>query len=112
MNALRKAAKCEDSPPAVMTIRTESMDIDPEKVKEEMILDEELDLRIIGSNSLAFPTEELEAFSINPSDPTQMLQVVHKLEEGLKQFLQENTDVFAWKQATWWGKIRQWLAMP
>ncbi|KAL2474709.1 Uncharacterized protein Adt_35445 [Abeliophyllum distichum] len=51
MNALRKAAKSKDSPLAVMTIRTESMDIDPEKVKEEMILDEELDLRIIGSET-------------------------------------------------------------
>ncbi|KAL2475227.1 reverse transcriptase [Abeliophyllum distichum] len=84
-----------------MTIQNKPMDINPEKVEEEMILDEGLDLWIIGPDFLASPTEELEAFPINPSDPTQMLQVGKKLDEGikkeLKQFLQKNTYVFTWK---------------
>ncbi|KAL2512518.1 Uncharacterized protein Adt_18118 [Abeliophyllum distichum] len=86
-----------------MTIRTELMEIDLEKVENEMEIDEDLDLQIIGSNSIDSIAEELEVFPINSSDPTQMLQVGQKLDEGikegLKQFLQENTDVFEWKHS-------------
>ncbi|KAL2474453.1 Uncharacterized protein Adt_35189 [Abeliophyllum distichum] len=99
MNALRKVAKREDVAPAVMTIHSEPMDIDHKDIDEEMVLEEGLDLRIIGSNSLASPAEELEAFPVNFSEPTQELKVGEKLEkkmkEELKQFLRENTDIFA-----------------
>ncbi|KAL2517165.1 Uncharacterized protein Adt_13412 [Abeliophyllum distichum] len=67
MNALRKVAKREGVPPAVMTILLEPMDVDCKELDEDMILDEGLDLRIIGSDSLASPAEELEVF---PSEPT------------------------------------------
>ncbi|KAL2462192.1 RT RNaseH 2 domain-containing protein [Abeliophyllum distichum] len=86
-----------------MMIQTEPIDINHERVEEEMILDEYLDLRIIGSNSLASPTEELESFFVNSSDPAYMLQVGLKLDEKIKQeikqFLRENIDVFAWKHS-------------
>ncbi|KAL2498278.1 Uncharacterized protein Adt_23828 [Abeliophyllum distichum] len=70
MNALQKVAKHEDVAPAVMTIHSEPMDLDNRELDEEMILDERLDLRIIVSDSLASLTEELEAFPVNPSEPT------------------------------------------
>ncbi|KAL2480486.1 Uncharacterized protein Adt_33452 [Abeliophyllum distichum] len=98
MNALRKVAKREDVAPVVMTIHSEPMNVDHEKMDEEMILDEGLDPQIIGSDSLASPVEELEAFLVNPSKPTQVLQVGEKLEEKmkeeLKQFLRKNTNIF------------------
>ncbi|KAL2518594.1 Uncharacterized protein Adt_14841 [Abeliophyllum distichum] len=75
INALRKAAKCEEIFPVVMMVQTKLMDVDLEKAEEEMILYEGLDLQIIGCDSSASPTEELEAFFVNPSDPTQMLQL-------------------------------------
>ncbi|KAL2526730.1 Uncharacterized protein Adt_11784 [Abeliophyllum distichum] len=67
MNALRKVGKREDVAPTVMTIHSEPMDVDYKYTDEEMILDEGLDPQIIGSDSLASPVEELEAFSVNPS---------------------------------------------
>ncbi|KAL2475616.1 Uncharacterized protein Adt_36352 [Abeliophyllum distichum] len=70
MNALQKVAKREDALPTVRTIQADLVDINPEKVKDEMILDKGLDSRIIGSYFLAFPAEELEVFSVHPSDPT------------------------------------------
>ncbi|KAL2531990.1 Uncharacterized protein Adt_05341 [Abeliophyllum distichum] len=70
MNALRKVVKREDVASTVMTIHSEPMDIDHKEIDEEMILDEGLDLWIIGSDSLASPTEELEVFPVNPSEPT------------------------------------------
>ncbi|KAL2480538.1 RNase H domain-containing protein [Abeliophyllum distichum] len=79
------------------------MDVDLERVKEEMILDEDLDPRIIGSDSLASPAKELETFPVKISDPTQMLQVgkklVEKMKEKMKQFMRENIDVFEWKHS-------------
>ncbi|KAL2475614.1 Uncharacterized protein Adt_36350 [Abeliophyllum distichum] len=75
MNALRKVVKREGVAPAVMTIHSEPMDVDRKELDEDMILDEGLDPRIIGSDSLASPVEELEAFSVNPSEPTQELKV-------------------------------------
>ncbi|KAL2518355.1 Uncharacterized protein Adt_14602 [Abeliophyllum distichum] len=99
MNALRNVAKREGVVPAVMIIHSEPMDVDHKELDEKMILDVGLDLRIIGSDSLAFPAEELEAFPVNPSEPTQELKVEEKLEEKmkekLKRFLRENTDIFA-----------------
>ncbi|KAL2497865.1 Uncharacterized protein Adt_23415 [Abeliophyllum distichum] len=99
MNALRKVAKREDVVPAVMTIHSKPIDLDCRESDEEMILDEGLDPRIIGSDLLASPTEELEAFPVNPSEPTQELKVGEKLEkkmkDELKQFLRENTNIFA-----------------
>ncbi|KAL2491075.1 Uncharacterized protein Adt_26703 [Abeliophyllum distichum] len=65
MNALRKVAKREGIAPAVMTIHSKPMDLDRKEPDEEMILDEGLDLQIIGSDSLTFPAEELEAFPVN-----------------------------------------------
>ncbi|KAL2532229.1 Uncharacterized protein Adt_05580 [Abeliophyllum distichum] len=50
------------------------MDVYIEQADEEMILDESLDSRIIGPDSSASPMKELEAFLVNPSDPSQMLQ--------------------------------------
>ncbi|KAL2506007.1 Uncharacterized protein Adt_21628 [Abeliophyllum distichum] len=98
MNALRRVAKCEDVAPAVMTIHSEPMNVDHKEMDEEMILDKGLDPWIIGSDSLASPVEELEAFPVNSSEPTQELKVREKLEEKmkeeLKQFLRENTDIF------------------
>ncbi|KAL2505888.1 Ribonuclease H [Abeliophyllum distichum] len=103
MNALQKVTKREDVAPAVMTIHSEPMDINHKEMDKEMILDEGLDHRIIGSNSLASPAKELEAFPVNPLEPTQELKVGEKLEgmmkEELKQFLWENTDIFAWKHS-------------
>ncbi|KAL2532346.1 Ribonuclease H [Abeliophyllum distichum] len=43
-----------------------------QKHRGDMVLDEGLDPKIIGSNSLASPTGELKAFPVNPSDPSQM----------------------------------------
>ncbi|KAL2498252.1 Ribonuclease H [Abeliophyllum distichum] len=57
-------------------------DLDRKELDEEMILDEGLDPRIIGSNLLASLAEELEAFLVNPSEPTQELKVGEKLEEA------------------------------
>ncbi|KAL2513393.1 Uncharacterized protein Adt_18993 [Abeliophyllum distichum] len=65
-----RKAKRREGTPVVMTIHLEPMDVELKKMNEEMILDKGLDLRIIGSNSLATPSKELEAFSVNPSDPT------------------------------------------
>ncbi|KAL2492069.1 Uncharacterized protein Adt_27697 [Abeliophyllum distichum] len=75
MNALQKVAKREDVAPAVMTIHSEPMNVDHETMDKEIILNEGLDPRIIDSDSLASPVEELEAFSMNPSKQTQVLQV-------------------------------------
>ncbi|KAL2479834.1 Uncharacterized protein Adt_32800 [Abeliophyllum distichum] len=103
MNALRKVAKREGVAPTVMTIHSEPIDVDHNELDEEMILDEGLDLRIIGSDSLASPAEELEASSVNPLEPTQELKVEEKLEgkmkDELKRFLRENIDIFAWKHS-------------
>ncbi|KAL2479828.1 Uncharacterized protein Adt_32794 [Abeliophyllum distichum] len=71
MNALRKVAKRKDVALAVMTIHSEPMDVDHKEMDEEMILDKGLDLKSIGSDSLASPIEELEAFPVNHSEPTQ-----------------------------------------
>ncbi|KAL2532082.1 Uncharacterized protein Adt_05433 [Abeliophyllum distichum] len=87
MNALRKVTKCEDVAPAVMTIHSEPMDIDHKEMDEEMILDKGLDFRIIGLDSLASPVEELEAFPVNPSEPTHELKVEEKLMEKMKEEL-------------------------
>ncbi|KAL2518286.1 Uncharacterized protein Adt_14533 [Abeliophyllum distichum] len=99
MNVLWKAVQCEDVYLVAMMIQIEPIDIDPEKVEEDIGTGRgPKPPRIIGSDFLASPTEELEAFFINPSDPTQMLQVGQKLneriKEELKQFLRENADVF------------------
>ncbi|KAL2470109.1 Uncharacterized protein Adt_38245 [Abeliophyllum distichum] len=99
MNALRKVAKREGIVPAVMTINSKPMDLDRKELDEEMILDEGLDPRIIGSDPLTSLAEELEVFPINPSEPIQELKVGEKFEEKmkneLKQLLRENTDIFA-----------------
>ncbi|KAL2513369.1 RT RNaseH 2 domain-containing protein [Abeliophyllum distichum] len=58
-----------------MTIHSEPVELDHREPDEEMILDEGLDPRIIGLDSLASPAEELEAFLVNPSEPTQELKV-------------------------------------
>ncbi|KAL2542031.1 Uncharacterized protein Adt_03009 [Abeliophyllum distichum] len=73
MNALRIVTKRDDVTPAVMTIHSEPMDVDHENMDEEIILDEGLDPRITGSDSLASPAEELEVFSVNSSELTQVL---------------------------------------
>ncbi|KAL2480902.1 Uncharacterized protein Adt_33868 [Abeliophyllum distichum] len=70
INALQKMAKHEDIAPAIMTIHSEPMNVDHKEMDEKMILDEGLDHQIIGSDSLASPDEELEAFPVNPSEPT------------------------------------------
>ncbi|KAL2465881.1 Uncharacterized protein Adt_41732 [Abeliophyllum distichum] len=70
MNALRKVTKHEDVALAVMTIHSEQMDVDYKEMDKEMILDEGLDPRIIGLDSLASPVEELEAFPVNSSEPS------------------------------------------
>ncbi|KAL2506093.1 Uncharacterized protein Adt_21714 [Abeliophyllum distichum] len=75
INALRKVVKLEDALSTVMTIQTKPMDINLEKAEEDMVMDEGLDTRIIGSDSLASPAEELEAFLVNLLDPFQMLQL-------------------------------------
>ncbi|KAL2532394.1 hypothetical protein Adt_05745 [Abeliophyllum distichum] len=74
MNALRKVAKCEGVAPAVMTIHSEPMNLDHKEPDEKMILDEDIDLRIICSNSLTSQAEELKAFLVNPSEPTEELK--------------------------------------
>ncbi|KAL2491951.1 Uncharacterized protein Adt_27579 [Abeliophyllum distichum] len=84
MNALRKVVKREGVAPAVMTIHSEPMDLDHKELDEEMILDEGQDLRIIGSDLLASPIEELKAFLVNPLEPTQELKVGEKLEGKMK----------------------------
>ncbi|KAL2480054.1 Uncharacterized protein Adt_33020 [Abeliophyllum distichum] len=63
----------------------EPMDIYLEKTEEDRVLDEGLDPKIICSDLLALPAEELEAFPVNPSDNFQMLQLGQKLEEGMKK---------------------------
>ncbi|KAL2479865.1 Uncharacterized protein Adt_32831 [Abeliophyllum distichum] len=73
INALRKVAKREDVAPAVMTIYSEPMNVDHKKMDEKMILDEGLDLWIIGSDSLGSLVEELQAFLVNLSELTQVL---------------------------------------
>ncbi|KAL2526895.1 Uncharacterized protein Adt_11949 [Abeliophyllum distichum] len=82
MNDLQKAAKHKDAPLVVMMVQKEPMDVDLEKVEEEIILDEDLDTQIIGPDSLASTIEELETFLVNPSDPTQMPEVGQKLDKG------------------------------
>ncbi|KAL2454940.1 Uncharacterized protein Adt_47560 [Abeliophyllum distichum] len=89
MNVLRKVAKREETSPIVMMIQTESMDVDPEQADKDMMLDEGLDPQIIGPDSVASPAEKLEAFPVNHSDPSQMLQVGQKLEEGMKEELKQ-----------------------
>ncbi|KAL2526490.1 Uncharacterized protein Adt_11544 [Abeliophyllum distichum] len=81
MNALRKVAKRESVAPVVMTIRSEPIDVDHKE------LDEGLDPQIIGLDSLTSPVEELEAFLVNPSEPTQELKVEEKLEGKMKEEL-------------------------
>ncbi|KAL2466240.1 hypothetical protein Adt_42091 [Abeliophyllum distichum] len=81
MNALLKVAKREGVAPAVMTIHSQPIDVDRKE------LDEGLDLRIIGSDSLASPADELEAFPVNPSEPTQELKLREKLKEKMKDEL-------------------------
>ncbi|KAL2497592.1 Uncharacterized protein Adt_23142 [Abeliophyllum distichum] len=80
-------AKYEEGTSVVMTIHSESMDVDLEKMNEKMILDEGLGPRIISSDSLASPAEELEAFLVNSLDPTQMLHVGQRLKEKMKEEL-------------------------
>ncbi|KAL2491909.1 Uncharacterized protein Adt_27537 [Abeliophyllum distichum] len=74
------------TPGGVAKIR-EPIDVDPELADEEMMLDEDLDPRIISPDSSASLVEELEAFHMNPSDPSLMLQVGQKPEEGMKEEL-------------------------
>ncbi|KAL2497848.1 Uncharacterized protein Adt_23398 [Abeliophyllum distichum] len=64
MNTLRKSVKHEEISSTIMMVQTESMDVDPEQADEEMILDEGLDPRIIGSDSSTSPTEEPETFPV------------------------------------------------
>ncbi|KAL2533244.1 Uncharacterized protein Adt_06595 [Abeliophyllum distichum] len=85
MNALRKVARREDVTPAVMTIRSKPIDVDHQEIDEEMTLDKGLDPWIIGLDSLASPTKELEAFPVNPSEPIQELKVGEKLEKKIKE---------------------------
>ncbi|KAL2461708.1 Uncharacterized protein Adt_45128 [Abeliophyllum distichum] len=85
MNALQKVVKRDDVAPTVMTIHSKLMNVDHKEVDEEMILDEGLDLQIIGSDSLASPTEELESFSVNPLEPTQESKVGEKFEEKMEE---------------------------
>ncbi|KAL2543172.1 Uncharacterized protein Adt_04150 [Abeliophyllum distichum] len=89
INALQKAMSHENSLSAVMTIQTELMDVNPKRDEEEMILDEDLDSQIIGSDSLVFPAEKLETFHVNFSDLTQMLQVGMKLDEKMKEEMKQ-----------------------
>ncbi|KAL2487044.1 Uncharacterized protein Adt_31800 [Abeliophyllum distichum] len=103
MGTGRKVVKREDIVPIVMTIHSEPMNLDHREPDKEMILDEGLDPRIIGSDSFASPAEELEAFLVNPSEPTQELKVGEKFEgkikDELKNFLRENINIFAWKHS-------------
>ncbi|KAL2474818.1 Uncharacterized protein Adt_35554 [Abeliophyllum distichum] len=87
INALWKVAKHEEISSTVTMVQTELMDVEPEKAEEDMILDEGLDPQILSPESSASHAEELEAFSANPSDSTQMLQVGQKLEEGINEEL-------------------------
>ncbi|KAL2492838.1 Uncharacterized protein Adt_28466 [Abeliophyllum distichum] len=109
INALQKIVRRDDAPLAVMTIQMELMNIDLKKAEEDMILDEGLDLQIIGPDSLASLEEKLETFPVNSSDPSKMLQLGQKLDEGmkekLKQILRENVDVFVWKHSDMVGII-------
>ncbi|KAL2462160.1 Uncharacterized protein Adt_45580 [Abeliophyllum distichum] len=89
MNTLQKVAKREDGSSTVMTIHSEPMYLDYREPDEEIILDEGLDPRIIGSDSLTSPIEELEAFPVNPLEPTQELKVGEKLEEKIKDELKQ-----------------------
>ncbi|KAL2465863.1 Uncharacterized protein Adt_41714 [Abeliophyllum distichum] len=59
-----------DEVPNVKRGRQEPMDVDRKELDEDIILDEGLDLRIIVSDLLSSPAEELEAFSVNPLEPT------------------------------------------
>ncbi|KAL2490943.1 Uncharacterized protein Adt_26571 [Abeliophyllum distichum] len=81
MNVLRKAAKREEASSTVMMVLTKPMDVDPEQAGEEMMLDEDLDPRIIGPDSSASPVKDLETYHVNPSNLIQMLQVGQKLGE-------------------------------
>lgn len=75
-------------------------DVEMAEVRPETSL-EELDPRIIESESLTAPMEELECFPVDPQDATKVLQVGKDLEHGMKEelknFLRRNVDVFAWK---------------
>ncbi|KAL2454034.1 Ribonuclease H [Abeliophyllum distichum] len=84
---ITKGSKARGGYPVVMTIHSEPMDVDPKKMNKKMILDEGLDPRIICSDSLASPVEELETFPVNLSNPTQMLQVGQRLEKNMKEEL-------------------------
>ncbi|KAL2542154.1 Uncharacterized protein Adt_03132 [Abeliophyllum distichum] len=68
-----KGGEVQECSPTVMTIQTEPMDIVPKKIKEDIVLDEGLDLRIIGSNSLTSSIEELETYLVNHLDSFRML---------------------------------------
>lgn len=61
-------------------------------------MDDELDLRIIVSNSQTSPMEELENFLIDHQDPSKMLQVgkslTSEVKKKLKNFLRINLNVF------------------
>ncbi|KAL2542568.1 Uncharacterized protein Adt_03546 [Abeliophyllum distichum] len=70
INALRKVVKREGVVPAWMTIHSNPMDVDRKELDEDMILDEGLDHRIIGSDSLGSLAKDLEAFLMNLSEPT------------------------------------------
>ncbi|KAL2471355.1 Uncharacterized protein Adt_39491 [Abeliophyllum distichum] len=67
MYALQKVAKCEDGLVVVMMVQIKSMDVDPVKAEKEMILDEDLNLQIIGPDSFVSLMEELEAFLVTLS---------------------------------------------
>lgn len=62
---------------------------------------EELDPRVVESESQAAPMEELETFPVDSQDTSKVLQVGKELneeiKEELKSFLRQNSDVFAWK---------------
>ncbi|KAL2505649.1 Uncharacterized protein Adt_21270 [Abeliophyllum distichum] len=87
MNVLQKAIMHEGIFSVVMTIRTEAMDIDQEKGEEDMVLDKCLNPQIIGLDSLASSTEELEMFLVRPLNFSQMIQLGQKLEERMKEIL-------------------------
>ncbi|KAL2491607.1 Uncharacterized protein Adt_27235 [Abeliophyllum distichum] len=76
-----KVAKREGVAPTVMAIHSEPMDVDHKELDDEIILDEGLDPRIIGPDSLASQTEGLEEFSVNSSEPIQELKVERSSKE-------------------------------
>ncbi|KAL2542735.1 Reverse transcriptase domain-containing protein [Abeliophyllum distichum] len=68
------------------------MDIEQEKDKDDMVLDEGFDLRIIGSDSLASPTKKLETFpkhfnmiGISPSIAFYTLKVDLKMHSKIQK---------------------------